>query len=237
MKGKNKGKAADVVAEDVKVSAEVTAAVVVALTEGQVNAYAEPMVSAMLALESAYAQTGEALKGANGSAWQVARGTVRDVLAKHGAKAAAVVLDLFKARSIAQGVDKGRVNNYAATLNRAIKAAAKGITLPPALWEAGRDAWNAKEGPFSATFAAVTTNRGRKAGSPTNAKPGDGKANEAGSIGAAVGKAVKDAALSELMEAVAPLHGDFRAEFFRGALELARAIAKRQSLATGAGNH
>jgi hypothetical protein len=145
---------------------------------------------------------------------------------KHRGALVTDMLDRVKAAGLSAGPGplKARTSQYAADLSKAARAMKADKTVPAELWTGSRSTWN--EAPFWADVGAKST-RGRKAAG----KPG--KAGETESVGA-VAVAVNEADdVRELIDALAPLRGDFRAEAIRECLNIARGIAARQHQASG----
>lgn len=189
---------------------------------------------AAVELEAGVIEAAELQKAeASGNAWAIVRDTLRETLQAHGHKAAGLVLTRFKDRAaLVSDKVKARAGQYAALLNRAVKAAAAGKEVPVKLWAVGREAWS------EAAFwrdAGIMSSRGRKAanGNGKTARTGEGGEEGGETVGKAAMKATADKELSEVMEAVAMLKGPFRKEWMREAKELAIAILARQAQASG----
>lgn len=212
--------------------AELSAAVVNALSEAGVTGYADTMLGALHAESKAHEE-------ASASAWTIIRDTFRTVMETHGDDAARVVLARFRDRAKLEG-DAGRAANYSSTLTKALKAKASGKKLPAALWAASRKEWVKAEkdgGKFAALFAETKGKQGRKPGGKTAqvTKPEAGKATQAESIGAAAVssfKAKEADALSEVLKLVDGLRGPFRQEWLTAAKESALAITARMAQAS-----
>jgi hypothetical protein len=170
--------------------------------------------------------------------WTLVQGQVRAVACdaalgtlKHRGALLADVLDRIKAAGMAAGAGplKVRTSQYAADYGKAVRAMRKDKEVPEGLWTASRAAWN---GDTFWTDAGAKSARGRKGKTPAVTPPAPATDAE---LGAALEKATKDKAFSSLMSIFAGLRGPFRAEFLKGATELASAILARQAQAQEGG--
>lgn len=189
---------------------------------------AEEAVALVQAEDAVLSENEQRATAKAGDTWNGLKAVTRRVLGSIGHKGAALFLDTFKAQAaVIGGRVKGRAAQYAANLNRAVKATDAGKEVPAELWDKSRTDW--LDSPFWKN-AGILSNRGAKKGS---GKAGT-EAGKVASVGAAAVAATKPADdLAELLELVNAMAKPVRAEWIARSTESARALLKKSEAMSG----